>query len=277
MKRLSQKEHLSKLLQIYNIHPKKSFGQNFLIDEEVISYIANLFTNKDTIIEIGPGIGSLTIPLSHVVKKLTAVEIDEQLATLLPVFVGEDANISVIIQDILNYVPSYEAYKYKMVGALPYNISKKIVRQVIELPNPPSEAYFILQKEVGEDYIYRPPFTSLAITTVGLADIKEHLIINPESFYPAPGVKSILIEIRLKELSLKEKKRRLIISHFAKTAFINPRKQLVNVLPSISKRTKPELQELFKKNNISINSRAEELKYETWEKIYNALKEAPID
>jgi 16S rRNA (adenine1518-N6/adenine1519-N6)-dimethyltransferase len=131
--------------------PNKSLGQHWLKDRLILEAIVDCasVTKDDTILEIGPGLGTLTSVLLSRSKKVIAVEYDEDLARKLPAqFPGKD--LTVINQDILSYDFSTLPVSYKVIGNIPYYITNKIVRAITETPNPPEVCVLLVQKEVAE-------------------------------------------------------------------------------------------------------------------------------
>lgn len=259
------------ILKKYNVAPRKSFGQNFLIDNTVIDKICSFFSSDDIVIEIGPGIGSITRKIFPLVKELTAIELDTDMYKILTDLFNDTA-IHLVHADILQYPISFEAFSYKMVGALPYTGSKQIIRNTIEANNPPKQAYYIIQKEVADKYLSGNPFSILSATASLFCTIEKVLDIPPQAFFPQPKVSSSLITITPLPLKDDEREEYKHIAHFIKSAFITPRKQLENVLASMLHTTKEEIYDAFASAHIVPTIRAEQMKKEDWISLYQFFK-----
>ena len=188
-------------------YPKKSLGQNFLIDNNIISKILNLFSVKNRdIIEIGPGQGSLTDEMIKLKpKSLCIIEKDSSLSKKLKIKYKDKKEVKVYNKDIL-YFPLEKILKKNsvIIGNLPYNISSQILVKILRLKNwPPkfSDIIFMFQKEVGEKIISKFPskkYGRLSIlTNFKLVEIKNFLI-SPNCFFPRPKIYSMVIHFKPK-------------------------------------------------------------------------------
>jgi 16S rRNA (adenine1518-N6/adenine1519-N6)-dimethyltransferase len=149
---LSSKKVLKNILEKYEIHPQKKFGQNFLINEKNVEQIISAaeLSSNDIILEIGPGLGTLTQKLCQKAKKVIAVEKDERMVAILKKTLKEYKNVEIIHGDILKVQSSKLKVKsYKVVGSLPFYIATRIIRQFLETDNLPKEMVLVVQKEVG--------------------------------------------------------------------------------------------------------------------------------
>ncbi len=189
------------------IRPKKSLGQNFLIDENILNIIANLgeITNNDEVLEVGPGTGNLSEKILHKnPKKLHLIEKDKKLSFLLNNKFKN--NVNIINGDILNFPKINFGNKPLIVfGNLPYNISTQILINWIRLENIENfSKKFILmfQKEVADRIIAKDNsknYGRLSILCSWKMNIKKIIDINPSSFYPKPKVKSTLLVFEPKQ------------------------------------------------------------------------------
>ena len=169
---LYSKTAVKELLKKYQLHPLKRLGQNFLISKSVLEKIIDVCQLKktDIVLEIGPGIGTLTKELAPKVKKIIAVEKDKRLIDILKETLKDFQNIEIIQGDILKIeiqsairsaswrmAERTEIQNYKVVANLPYYITAPCIRKFLESPNPPSSMVLMVQKEVGERICASPP------------------------------------------------------------------------------------------------------------------------
>lgn len=216
--------------------PKRSLGQNFFINrhlgEKIVSVV--LENNPSTVIEIGPGEGFFTQLLAEKTR-VVAIEKDDILALNLHSKIPSATivNNDFLDLDISRLVSAQQIEQNSSVifGSLPYNISKKIIRQTLATSNFKS-LYFIIQKEVAEKYCSKPPDNNpLAIELALFADIKKLFDISPESFRPRPKVTSSFIKISRKEST--PTLDFIKFSDFVHLCFQHPRRTLRNNLKNI--------------------------------------------
>jgi 16S rRNA (adenine1518-N6/adenine1519-N6)-dimethyltransferase len=205
---------------------KRSLGQNFFINSNLGDYIINVVKEEDalSIVEIGPGTGFFTQRLIQNFKDITVIEKDTQLANTLK---SQYSNIKVLNEDFLSLDLSILNKDCIYFGSLPYNVSKPIVRRIIESENFNKKSFFIVQKEVAEKYIYKEPYSSLSLTTYIYAKAKKILDISPDSFRPRPNVNSSLISFTPIEREIKDKNK---LEELISLSFKQPRKNLYNNL-----------------------------------------------
>ena len=188
---------------------KKSLGQNFLIDQNIIKKIVDIGNIKknNTILEIGPGYGNLTKRIASInPKKIFAVEKDEKLTLILKNFFKEFNNIKIINNDILNIIKNKNLGKNIIVfGNLPYNISTQILASLITLKKwPPwyEMLIFMFQKEVADRIVAKKNsenYGRLSILSNWRLNIKKHFNVSRNSFYPKPKINSTILSFRPKK------------------------------------------------------------------------------
>ena len=216
------------------IKPKKSLGQNYLIDKNIIQYIANIaeINTKDTLLEIGPGTGNLTKELiQKKPKKIIVVEKDKVLSEKLKNNFGE--KIQVLNEDILK-IDEENLSKDKMIffGNLPYNISSQILVKWIKLKNLNSickKFVLMFQKEVADRIIAefnKKNYSRISILSSWRLEIKQVKEISSNSFYPKPKVKSslLLIEPKKNFYNFKNPKN---LEHITRVFFNQKRKKCI--------------------------------------------------
>jgi len=205
---------------------KKSLGQNFFVNSNLADYIVNTVskTGSNSIIEIGPGMGFFTVRLQKIFKDITVVEKDSNLADNLKL---QFPNINVLNEDFLDIDLTNFDKNCIYFGSLPYNVSKPIIRKIVESKNFNNESFFIVQKEVAEKYLYKEPYSTLSLTTAIYAKCKKILDISPDSFRPKPNVNSSLISITPSNNNIQNTD---ILEELIHLAFKQPRKNMHNNL-----------------------------------------------
>lgn len=266
------------------IKAKKSLGQNFLKDGEVLGRIikASQLNSEDVVIEVGPGQGALTDLLAGVCKKIIAIELDDRLIEPLHAkFVG-NKNVEIIHDDILKLnlpeliekeLKANDATSYKVVANIPYYITAPIIRLFLETKIPPSEVVFMVQKEVAERITAKPGSMSILAVSVQYYAKAEFLFtVFKESFDPVPKVDSAIIKITRN--SVQETINRDEVKKFfriVKSGFSAKRKTLINNLSNSLQLDKKEIEEKLGSIGFSPSTRAQELGVEDWEKLQKLL------
>ena len=159
------------LLQRHGLRPKKSLGQNFLVDEKALARVAAAaeLTPDDTVLEIGPGLGSLTRHLAEAVQRVVAVEVDADLLPALEDTLRPYGNVEVIHADILRVNLARQVAPppgYKVVANIPYYITSALVRYLLEAPARPARIVLTVQLEVAERMVAQPDDMSLLAVSV---------------------------------------------------------------------------------------------------------------
>lgn len=245
--------------------PKKSLGQHWLHDRATLEHIADCadISPEDTVLEIGPGLGTLTSELLRRCKKVIAVEFDEELARKLPgQFPGK--NLEVINQDILSFDLSALPAGYKVVANVPYYITSKIVQLLMTAQNKPEVAVLLVQKEVAERLAARPGDMSiLAISAQVFAEVTLGDVVPAALFTPPPKVDSQVVILKTRPKSLHETDEKAFF-RVVKAGFSAKRKKLRSSLSGGLGISKLEAEGLLQKAIISPDSRAEDLTIAQW-------------
>lgn len=250
---------------------KKSLGQNFLINESVAHRVVEYssISKTDNVLEIGPGEGVLTKHLADSGAHVLAIEIDQRLIESLK---KNFENIEIIEGDILKIdlprlVEENNFQKYKVVANLPYYITSKIIRLLLETKYPPSEMILMVQKEVGERIVAQDEKESkLSVSVKFYAEPEILFGVKRENFEPVPEVDSAVIRIKRKK-----KIPDVEVADFFKlvrAGFSAKRKMLVNNLSSLFGVPKAEILEKIKKAGLEPTIRAEKLSVEDWIKLF---------
>ncbi len=250
---------------------KKSLGQNFLIDTAVVDRIIEVgeISEKDNVVEIGPGRGFLTRALACRAGRVLAIEKDEELASFCQNSLRAP-NLEILAGDVLEVdweeiLTQREFLDFKLVANIPYYITGKILRLFLENSFQPSILVLMVQKEVAERICAKPGklgVLSLSVQYFGEPEMVE--IVPREKFNPVPDVDSAVLKIVVKNenrLSPEEEKKffRLI-----KVGFSSPRKTLVNNLSAGLQKDKIEVEKILKQIGFDGKTRAQELGVEEW-------------
>jgi len=231
------------LLKAWELHPKKQLGQNFLEDPSTARMIAARadLSGDDRVLEIGAGLGALTIPVARLVRHVTAVETDAVIADLLTTELKTQniANVSLIRGDILrlNWDSLLAAPEgpdgWVVMGNLPYNISSQVLFHLIEHRDRVKRAIFMFQKELAERLTARPGSRDYGRLTVMLAycaDARTLATVGAHLFFPRPKVDSEVLEIRFKPAPDFPADSEPFLFQVIKAAFGQRRKTLKNAL-----------------------------------------------
>lgn len=249
--------------------PKKSLGQHWLFDAGSLHAICDAadVQPEDTILEIGPGLGPLTVELTQRAKQVIAVEFDEQLARELPSRVPA-ANLTVVHDDFMRFDLSQLPAGYKVVANVPYYITSKIVRALLESSTPPQSATLLVQKEVAERIAADPGDMSiLAVSAQFYADPELGQVVPAEMFNPAPKVDSQIITLHVHETPLFDDVTPKQFFAVVRAGFGEKRKTLRNSLSGGLRIEKSESEAILQKAGISTGARAEELSLEDWHRL----------
>lgn len=258
-----------------NFNFKKKFGQNFIVDKNIIhSIISKSNIDKDTlVIEIGPGAGSLTTELDKVSGHVIAYEIDK---TLKPILDAKNLkNTTIIYGDFLkrNVLEDLKKYNYKktyVVANLPYYITTPIIIKLIEDNLNIDKIVVMVQKEVGDRFKAKPntkEYNSLSIFLNYYYTVEKLLDVSKNVFIPKPNVDSIVVSFTKKENKIKVDNEELFFK-LVRDSFKQKRKTLKNNLKGYNLE---KIEEVLKKHNLDLTIRAEALPIEIFAEIANKL------
>ena len=264
------------LLKKYGARPSRRFGQNFLIDKGSAGKIIEAadLQSDDTVLEIGPGIGTLTQELAKRAKKIVAVEKDSEMTEVLKETLKDFGNVEIFQGDILNFKNRELKIKnsYKVVASLPFYIASPVIRHLLEAVEvSPQQMVLVVQKEVGQRICAKPPEMSiLAVSVQVYAEAKIISYIPKRNFWPQPKVDAAIIKITPRERPLKPGINRFF--RVVKAGFSQPRKQLINNLSKGLEFNRAEVEEWLKKNGMQPSQRAETLSVEDWINLAKSFK-----
>lgn len=228
--------HPKEILEQHGLDAKKSLGQNFLYEESILRRIAQAATvsGVDDVLEVGPGLGSLTQVLAESAKKVVAVELDDRLLPILRLGLGRCPNVEIIHQDILELDPAEKfshSQSYKVVANVPYYITGGILRHLLQTAVRPSCMVLTVQKDVAERMNAAPGKMSLmAVSTQFYGKVSHLFNLSAGSFYPRPKVASSVVRIDVADRpeSAKRVTDEKRFFRIAKVGFSQKRKQLLN-------------------------------------------------
>lgn len=251
--------------------PKKSLGQHWLKDPEILAEIAEAaeIEGDDVVLEIGPGLGTLTSRLLARAGRVVAVEFDADLARKLPgQFPGK--NLEVINQDILQFDLRQLPAGYKVVANVPYYITSKIVEKLMIAENKPSLAVLLVQKEVAQRIAAEPGQMSiLAISAQIFAEAELDIEVPRQFFTPPPKVDSQVVVLKTRQQPLVAKDDEKAFFRLVKAGFSAKRKKLRSSLSAGLALSKLEAEQLLKKAGINPEQRAEDLSIDDWRRLFS--------
>lgn len=275
------------IMNKYNITASKSLGQNFLIDSEVVSGIVDNaeVSKEDFVIEIGPGLGTLTAVLLERAGKVTCIELDKRMVNIITDRFSLYNNFEVINEDVLKVdldkliaenLEKYHLKKAKVVANLPYYITTPIIMKLLEDRLNLESITVMVQKEVAERLTETPGGKETGAITYSInyfADSSIVINVPNTSFIPAPEVNSAVMKLNLlKEPRIKVKDEKLLFK-IIKIAFMQKRKTLVNGLYNGKIfESKEEIEKMLLNLKIDLKVRAEELTLEQFGEIADYVK-----
>jgi 16S rRNA (adenine1518-N6/adenine1519-N6)-dimethyltransferase len=267
-----------RLLRHLDLKARKSLGQHFLIDREVLGRVvaAAGLTSSDTVIEVGPGLGVLTRELSRQAGRVIAVELDDRLAAILKQNLAELENITIVNGDILKIDPAAllgEHQDYKVVANLPYYITSAVLRHFLEASPKPRLIVVMVQQEVAEAIVAGPGRMSLLSVSVQFYGKPEIVSYVPaDCFYPAPEVGSAILRIGLYPQPAVAVDDRDGFFRLVRAGFTASRKQLANSLALGLGLPKDEALSLLAAAGIIYKRRAETLALEEWQRLWQVFR-----
>jgi 16S rRNA (adenine1518-N6/adenine1519-N6)-dimethyltransferase len=266
--------HPKQLLTQYQIEPKKSLGQNFLFDENVLTRIVEAAALEpfESVLEIGPGLGSLTRLLAQTAASVMAVELDQRFLPILEHELNYFENVRVIHGDILEQnLDTLFDQPYKVVANVPYYITGAILRHLLSAKQKPATLIITMQKEVAERITAVPPQMSLlAVSTQLYGEAELVATIKAGAFWPRPDVDSAVLRLTLYPeplLPFAEEKR---FFKLVRAGFSQKRKQLKNNLRQLGYNS-DEVTAVLDAAQVDGRRRAETLTLDEWINIHHNL------
>ncbi len=246
--------------------PNKSLGQHWLHDRNILASIAESadLNSSDTVLEIGPGLGTLTSELLRRAKKVIAVEFDPNLASKLPAqYPGK--NLEVVNSDILEFDLSSLPTGYKVVANIPYYITGKIIQYLLTANNKPAVAVLLVQREVAERLASGPGQMSiLSVSAQVYADVSLGILVGADYFTPPPKVDSQVVILKTRSNPFLTDVSEADFFRMVKAGFSEKRKKLRSSLSGGLRMSKNDVEKLLASAGISPGCRAEELSLSDW-------------
>ncbi len=265
---------VKKLLRQSGLKARKVLGQHFLIDKAVLETIitAAELLPEDSVIEVGPGLGVLTVELARQAGHVLAVELDTKLTSFLKHRLSHWPNVTIINTDILKTSPSQllkGRASYKVVANLPYYITSPVLHYFIEASTKPLLMVVTVQKEVGEAIVAGPgEMTALAVSLQVYSKSRIVAFVPPQSFYPPPKVDSAVVRFDLLPQPAVEVADIRSFLEFVRYGFRSPRKQLRNSLAQGLRLKPSEAASLLAEAGIESERRPATLNLKEWESLY---------
>ncbi len=245
---------------------KKSLSQNFLIDQNIVEKILNSaeISKGDTVLEIGPGTGALTVSMLERGATVHAIEIDSLASKILTKYLGEEKHFHLINADVLKVDFSFLPPGTKVVSNLPYHITSPIIAKIAEKHHLFTEVILMVQKEMAERIMAKAPSknrSSFSIFTSFYFEKKSLFVVKPSCFTPSPKVDSVIISLKPKqELPLVNPEP---FFRFVRRAFSQKRKMLTSVLKNL------EIKESLHSLGLNEKARPEDLSTKEFIALYN--------
>lgn len=278
---IGTKQRTLQILEQYNLHAKKAFGQNFLIDSNIINKIVDSADVLSSgVIEIGPGLGAMTEVLTQKAKKVLAYEIDNDMVEILQNNIKANnfkiLNVDFLKADLNKDLEFFDdCDRVVVVSNLPYYITTPIIFKLLASETRITEFYFMVQKEVAQRFTGKPntkDYNSLSVLIQYRTNAKILFNVPRTCFHPAPDVESAIIKLvkvkRDYDIANEEK----FIS-FVQNLFALRRKTIVNNLSSKYSFSKEQISNVLIEEGFSDKARAEELDLSEIVKLYKAFFE----
>ncbi|HUF40295.1 MAG TPA: 16S rRNA (adenine(1518)-N(6)/adenine(1519)-N(6))-dimethyltransferase RsmA [Anaerolineales bacterium] len=268
-----EKSEIGALLKKYGLRPRKGLGQNFLAGPEILQKIVDAagVGPGDVVLEVGPGLGGLTLALAAAARRVVAVEIDRELFGPLEEVLSGAENVRLVQADILAVDPRelIDADEpYLVVANIPYYITSAIFRHLLENAHPPRRLVLTVQKEVAARICAAPPDMNLLGLSVGVYGRPETVLRIPAgAFYPPPKVDSSVVRVDLHAEPRFPPETRELFFRLVRAGFSQKRKTLRNSLSAGMAWSKERAEEVLAAAGIDPMRRAETLDFDEWGKI----------
>ncbi|PKM66010.1 MAG: 16S rRNA (adenine(1518)-N(6)/adenine(1519)-N(6))-dimethyltransferase [Firmicutes bacterium HGW-Firmicutes-2] len=284
IKRIANISETKTIIEKYGFSFQKRFGQNFLIDSNIIDKIIQgaELTKEDIVLEIGPGIGSLTQAMAESSKKVIAVEIDKKLIPVLEDTLSGYDNVRIINEDILKLdimkvITEEGVDQIKVVANLPYYITTPIIMNLLEKRLPISSITVMIQKEVAERMDAVPgtkAYGALSLATSYYAQTELITMVKPDCFIPKPTVGSAVIKLTRRYTPSVSVLDEAILFKIIKGGFAQRRKTLINSLANSQPQfEKKQVMQALLELNLDIKIRGEALNLNQYAQLTNKLIE----
>ena len=260
---------ISAILKKHGLLPDKSLGQNFLTDPSILEKITRIagVTDKNIVLEVGAGLGHLTAQLAKSAEQVVAVELDERFIPVLEENLAEYQNIRIIQGDILSLNPQdlVQENNYLVVANIPYYITSRIIRNLLESELKPTRIILTIQYEVAQRICAKSGKMSLlSLSVLIYGEPSLEMRIPAGAFFPLPKVDSAVVLVNLYPEPLLDDKMRGKFFEIIKAGFLHKRKTLRNSLSKGLAWTPSEVEKLLLESGIDPQRRAETLSMDEW-------------
>jgi 16S rRNA (adenine1518-N6/adenine1519-N6)-dimethyltransferase len=269
---------LRELLDKYDLRPRKGLGQHFLADPNILRKIVEAaeLSSEDVVLEVGPGLGTLTWWLAQAVGRVIAVELDEAMISVLREELGHLSNLEVVQGDILQLDPAAlvrhhtssrprSLLSYIVVANLPYYITSAAIRHLLEGDPPPRRLELTVQREVAQRIVATPGDMSLLAVSVQFYGRPRIVASIPAgAFIPSPNVDSAVVRVDTYDTPPVEVSDPKFFFHLVRAGFGQKRKQLKNALAAGLARSSSEVAAALERAGVEPRRRAETLTLEEW-------------
>lgn len=268
-------------LKKHGLFPKKKWGQHFLVDPNILNKVIESarLRREDVVLEVGPGLGEMTVALARQVKKVIAIEIDERFLNVLIQKSENHPNVELIRSDVLKIdfkrLLGKESAPVKVVANLPYQISTPLLFRFIESKEAFSSLTLMLQKEVAVRMTASPgrkEYGPLSIFVQIFSDVSIRFIIKPSAFFPPPKIESALVYMTWKEKPMIDTEEQEWFKRVVKACFGYRRKTLINAIKYSELCPSPSLESRMEEIGIDPQRRPETLSIQELAKLAEALK-----
>jgi len=270
---------LPDLLRRHRITLQHRLGQNFLVDPELRDAIADASgaAGDDDVLEVGAGVGTLTVALAARARRVVAVEFDRNLIPALREVVASHDNVEVVQADILRFdvAAAFPEGGEIVAGNIPYNLTGALIPKLLDLPPRPRRLSLVVQKEVAERWTAT---TATSLATIGVqvfAEARMVMTIPAAAFSPAPKVDSALVVLEVRERPAVEVDDVGVFLRFAEAVFQFRRKQLGGTLARLAGLSSTEVGERLAKLSIDPARRPQTLSLAEWEVVFRAFNSTP--
>jgi len=268
----------SDLLKKYGLRPSKGLGQNFLVDENALRKVTGAaeIQEGDVVMEVGPGLGSLTRYLAAAARRVIAVELDERLLPALHETLAPFDNVEIVIGDILELDPVrlVDQSAYKVVANIPYYITSALICHLLEAKIQPERIVLTVQREVATRITAQPPKMNLLALSVQVYGVPQIAAKIPAgAFYPPPKVDSAVVRVDLLPEPRIPSSLLPLFFRLVKAGFSQKRKTLRNTLSAGMHWDKVQAETLLLAAGIDPQRRAQTLSLDEWESLTGTVQQ----
>ena len=272
---------IRKELAEYGLFPKKRLGQHFLVDRNILNKVVRTaeVRKEEVVVEVGPGLGEMTLALARLAKRVIAVEIDPKLVEILKKKLAGWPNVEVVKSDILKLdfkdFFKKERHPIKVVANLPYQVSTPLLFRFIEAKEFFSTLTLMLQREVAERMVASPggkKYGRLSVLLQMFLDLSVRFFIPPSAFFPSPKVESAVVQMVWKEKPMVDKQDEEWFIKVVKASFGYRRKTLANALKHSELSLPDSIESRIEEVGIDPRRRPETLTLQEFSSLADALK-----